>query len=393
MHLWDLPVLRLLRGCQQVPFQTTRSRRRVGHLHLEALEVRLNLSTYYWTALGDGTTWNDPMNWGHSVPTMSMFQPGVPTAFSDVVFPSIASLPKGATSTINFNFSYLYQPLNSLTVDDSYTFEGTPITIENALNVNTPFTPKSLTTVTMQLAGVKLASGAVVNVSSGATLDLGTTSAPTGLQLTLLGSMTKSGGGALVVNTQSVFYPTTALNNNPVPVTISGGSITLGQNVNLSAINVQINSSASLNIADDVSAQVRSITGTGLIDLEGTTATGDTTSFSVGVPNSTTDQFGGFIQGTGQFITSGNGTLSTGTIDFNGTGSIEANYGTLIVNGSISAADLDVGQYATLGGLGTWSFSGPVVFQPGATFQVTLNGTTPFERVHPTCRHQLNKRN
>ena len=67
----------------------------------------------------------------------------------------------------------------------------------------------------------------------------------------------------------------------------------------------------SLNIADDVAAAVRSITGTGLIDLEGTTTAGDTTSLSVAVPNSVADQFGGFIQGTGQFMTSGNGTLTT----------------------------------------------------------------------------------
>jgi hypothetical protein len=377
MHLWDLPFFSLLRGRQRVPLQTARSRRRAGRLHLEALEDRLNLSTYYWTALGDGATWNDPMNWGHNAPTISMLQPGVPPAYSDVVFPPIASLPKGSTSTINFNFSYLYQPLNSLTVDDSYTFEGTAITIENALNVKTPFTPNSATTVMMQLSGMQLASGAAVNVSSGATLDLGTTSAPTGFQLTLQGPTTKTGGGALVVNTQSVFYPTTALNNNPVPVTIGAGSITFGENVSLSAINVQINPSASLNIADDVSAQVRSITGTGLIDLEGTTATGDTTSLSVGVPNSSTDQFGGLIEGTGQFIASGNGDLTIGTITMNGTGSIGANYGTFTVDGSISAGSLTVGQYGTFGGLGTWSFSGPVVFQPGATFQVTLNGTTP----------------
>ncbi len=107
------------------------------------------------------------------------------------------------------------------------------------------------------------------------------------------------------------------------------------------------------------------------------TATGDTTSLTVGVPNSSTDQFGGFIQGTGQFIASGNGMLTTGTIAMNGTGSIDAAAGTLIVDGSISAGSLAVGRFATFGGLGLWNFSASVVFQAGATFQVTLDGLAP----------------
>ncbi len=80
---------------------------RAPRLQLEALEIRLNPSTYYWTALGDGLNWNDPTNWAHFVPYQSMAQTGVPTAYSDVVFPPIATLPKGAATTINFNFSYL----------------------------------------------------------------------------------------------------------------------------------------------------------------------------------------------------------------------------------------------------------------------------------------------
>ena len=116
------------------------------------------------------------------------------------------------------------------------------------------------------------APGATINTAAGTTLQLGSTAAPTGLQLNIQGALSKTGGGQVVVDTQTVTYPTTALNLTPVPVTIGAGSVTLGENVTLSAINFQINSTASLNIADDVSAQVRSITGTGLIDLEGTTA-------------------------------------------------------------------------------------------------------------------------
>ena len=102
---------------------------------------------------------------------------------------------------------------------------------------------------------------------------------------------------------------------------------------------------------------------------------GDSTSLTVAVPNATTDHFGGLIDGIGQFIAGGNGTLSTGTIDFAGAGSIQVLGGTLDVDGSISAGTLDV--WGTLGGLGLWNFSGGVVFQSGSTFDVTLDGTTP----------------
>ena len=229
---------------------------------------------------------------------------------------------------------------------------------------------------TILLAGLKLAPGATISTQTGSTLDLGSAIAPTGLQLTLQGSMTKAGGGQLVIDTGTIFYPTTPT-VLPVPVTIAGGSITLGVSVSLSAVNVQINSTASLDIADDVSAAIRSFTGTGMVDLEGTTTTGDTTSLTIAPPNATTDVFGGLIDGIGQFIMGGYGTLTTGTISFNGAGSIEAVYGTLDVNGSISAGALTVSPIATFGGLGNWSFSGPVVFQAGSTFLVTLNGLTP----------------
>ena len=71
----------------------------------------------------------------------------------------------------------------------------------------------------------------------------------------------------------------------------------------------------------------------------------------------------------------GFGELTTGSINFQGAGGITATSGSLHVNGTISAGSLLVNTTATFGGLGTWSFSGPVVFQSGSTFLVTLNGT------------------
>jgi hypothetical protein len=357
------------------PAQSRASRKRTrACLHFEVLERRLVLSTYLWTALGDGTTWTDPMNWQHFDPIMKMQEPGAPVPFSDVVFPATSFLPKASPTTINFNFTYLFLPLNSLTINDSYTFQGNPITIDQSLSVSNPFTNAPGGTVaTILLAGMKLAPNATISTATGSTLNLANASDPTGLQLTLEGGLTKVGAGQLVIDTQSIFFPTTPT-RIPVPVTIAGGSITLGATVTLNAINFQVGPTSSLNIADDVSASIRSFTGTGLVDLEGTTTTGDTTSLTILVPNAATDAFGGFIDGIGQFIMGGNGTLTTGTIDFSGAGSIEAGAGTLLVNGSISAGALQVSPIATFGGLGSWSFSGPVVFQAGSTFIVTLNG-------------------
>ena len=365
-------------GWRSLLEKTKQGRRRaMVRPRLEALEPRLTPSTYVWTALGDGTTWNDPNNWAYFSPSGTLQQPAVPTPYSNVVFPPFVTLPPTRSTTIDVNSAYLYMPLDSLTIEDSYTFTGNPIAIEQFLAVQKPFsaTP-NVTTATIMLAGLNLAPGVVVNTQSGSTLQLGSTTVPTGLQLYLEGPLTKSGGGQLAIDTQSVFYSNVAT-VFPIPITIGGGSIALGTNVNLSGVSLQINATAALVIADNVTAQVQSLFGAGLVDLEGTTAATDQTSLTVAVPVATTDQFGGFIDGIGQFIMGGNGTLTTGTIDFDGAGSIDVAYGTLDVDGSISAGALQVGPTATLGGLGLWNFSGAAVFQPGATFDVTLNGTTP----------------
>ena len=359
---------------------------------VDVLERRLALSTYTWSAGGDGMTWNDPNNWRHFDPAQKAQVPGTPTAYSNVVFPPQAILPKGFSKTINFNFTFLYMPLNSLTINDSYTFTGTPITIEQSLSLNNPFTSARNGAVTdIELAGMKLAPGATIYTQTGSMLQLGTTASPTGFLLGLQGAMTKTGGGQLLVDTSSISFPTTPT-QLPVPVSIAGGSITLGASVQLNAVNFDVSPNASLIIADNVVAGVRSLTGTGLVNLAGTTAAGDTTSLTILVPNSNTDVFGGLIAGTGQFIMGGFGNLTTGSINFQGAGGITAASGSLQVNGTISAGSLLVNSTATFGGLGTWSFSGPVVFQSGSTFLVTLNGTDAGKPVHPARRHECDER-
>ena len=350
--------------------------RTVARPRLELLERRVNLSTYIWTALGDGQTWNDANNWQLLGAPVFIQPHTVPTPDSNVVFPPIASLPGGSQSTINFNFAFLNMPINSLTIQGSYTFTGNPIKIESSLSVASPFTnAPNGATATFLLAGLQLGPGVVISAATGSTLQLANASDPTGLQVTIQGPLTKSGGGQLVVDTQSVFFANTTT-VQAIPVTIVGGSIVLGASVNLGGLSFQINSTAALMIADNVAARVQALTGTGLVDLEGTTAAGDLTSLTVAVPNATTDVFSGFIDGVGQFIAGGNGTLTTGTIDFGGAGSIQVLSGTLDVDGSISAGTLQVSPIGTLGGLGMWTFSGAVVFQAGSTFDVTLDGTS-----------------
>ena len=63
-------------------------------------------------------------------------------------------------------------------------------------------------------------------------LQLGTAASPTGFLLGLQGAMSKTGGGQLVIDTSSISFPTTPT-LLPVPVSIAGGSITLGASVHV----------------------------------------------------------------------------------------------------------------------------------------------------------------
>jgi hypothetical protein len=104
------------------------------------------------------------------------------------------------TSTINFNFAFLNMPLNSLTIEGSYTFTGNPIKIDSSLSVASPFTnARNGATATFLLAGLQLGPGVVISTGTGATLQLANASDPTGLLVSVQGPVTKSGGGQRVV--------------------------------------------------------------------------------------------------------------------------------------------------------------------------------------------------
>jgi hypothetical protein len=354
-----------------------RKRRRAAlRPHFEALEARLTPSTYFWTAKGDGMSWNDPNNWRHFISPMLSKAPGTPTPFSSVVFPSFASLPKGSPTTINFNFSYIGFPISTLEIDDSYTFEGTPVSITKLLTVPNSFTAAGgAPTATLLLTGLSLAPGVQINTAIGSTVQIASPADPTGLQLAIEGAVSKTGGGRLVIDTQRVTFPA-PVSLLQTPVSIAGGTILLGASAGLTGLNFQIGSGASLSVADNAAVTVGTVTGNGLVDLEGARAASDTTSLTIYVPFPMVDTFGGLIEGIGTLGLTGHGTLNTAAIDLSAAGSLQVSSGTLNVNGLISAGTLQVATGSAFGGIGSWYFSGAVVFDSGSTFTVLLDGTT-----------------
>ncbi len=385
MHPGYQPKIALFRYLEQaLPRRTTRAagKSRIKP-RFERLEERLTPSglfppnTYFWTAGGDGMNWNDPANWQHFNPPTYAKMPGTPTAYSNVVFPATTLLPKGSPTTINFNFSYSGMPIDSLTIDDSYTFQGNPLTVVDLLTTPNSYSASSLPlVVTFQTGGLNLSPGAVIQTAADTTIQLGSATTPTSLELGLTGPVAKTGGGQFVIDTQNIQYPSPAI-VQPIPIAIQGGTIELGASTNLPGISFVISAAANLAIADNVVMQIGPFYGAGTVDLEGQPTVGDETSLTIYVPNSATDTFTGSIEGLGQFIMGGRGTLALSNLDLSDAGSVQVSYGSLIVNGSISAGSLVVFTNASLGGLGYWSFSGSVVFQPGSTFDVAIDGTTP----------------
>ena len=57
-----------------------------------------------------------------------------------MVFPAIAGLAAGTSKTVNFNFTYPYFPVNSLTVAGPYTFTGNAIAVTGLLATTNSYT-------------------------------------------------------------------------------------------------------------------------------------------------------------------------------------------------------------------------------------------------------------
>ncbi len=386
MPLTHLGIVSLLRWGRHFrrPSGAARSGRRRARRGLrlgpELLEPRLtpsyypNASTYVWTALGDKMSWNDPNNWSHFGPQIGVPLTGTPTVGSNIVFPPVATLPAGSPTTIHFNSTSgaINFPINTLTIQDSYTFQGNPVTINNGVVVLNPH--GAATNATILLAGLTLNRGASIYAQEGSTLTVGSTANPTGVQLNLQGGASKSGGGQLVIDTSNVFDPEIGLSLQSFEV--SGGTLILGVSTAFTGTKFLVDAGAELAEAGGVAAQVGSIAGAGQVDLEGTAATAAQTSLRAVVPVPDSDQLTGSITGLGQFIKDGNGTLTTGSINFGGAGSVQVLLGALDLDGSLNIGGLEVGTGATFGGLGTWNISGPASFQAGSTFAVALDGLT-----------------
>jgi hypothetical protein len=343
----------------------------------EYLEPRFALSSllgaFVWDAKGDGMSWNDPNNWRHFGPQIGVPLTGTPTRGAAVVFPPFSALPAGSPKTINFNFPDFSFPINTLTIEDSYTFQGNPITVQNNVFVANPF--GSVTSATIRVSGLTFDRGASVFTATGSTLSLVTPNTPNGLQINLVGGLTKSGSGRLEIDTQRVVDPTTGFSLQTLE--IAGGTVAIGRSVDFSGTRFVVDSGANLVVDANVVLDVGSIAGAGVIDLQGTAAATDQTSLTANVPVGESARFTGLIEGLGKLIKNGNGSLETSAIDFSDSGSLEVLLGTFTGNGPISAGSLQVGAGATFGGTGPWHFSGPAVFQAGSTFAVSLDGLAP----------------
>ena len=174
------------------------------------LESRLVLdgsaaTTYTWTALGDGTSFNDPNNWSHVGPVGGgVGVHGRPSLGSNLVFPPVSWLPANSPTTINFNADYgglPVQPGPDRRLVHLHRQWGLRSTAGSSWptppSAGPPTRPSSLT-------GVTLGRQATIYTQQGSTLNLGNATNPTGVPAhPRRADVTKGGGGQLVIDTQT----------------------------------------------------------------------------------------------------------------------------------------------------------------------------------------------
>ncbi len=345
----------------------------------EPLESRLvlagSITTYTWIGAGDGKSFNDPNNWSHIGSVYGgIGVTGVPTPGSNLYFPPVSTLPANSPTTINFNSSYPSFPVGLLTIADSYTFTGNGVTTNGGIVVVNPPTGKA-TVADLLLSNVTMNRQSSDYVQGSATLEIGSPTDLTGVQLVHQGGVVMQGGGLLEVSTQDIVDPPSGF--APQTFEIAQGTVLMGTSTNFNTSLLQVDRGGALDIADNAAVTVGSLSGAGSVDLEGTSAANDQTSLSIHTPGGESDTFTGSIVGTGQLALTGPGALTLDSIDFGGQGSVSVQDGTLDMTGPISAGSVVVYQLGTLGGLGSWAFSGPATFEAGSTFDVALNGLVP----------------
>ena len=267
-HLCVASMLRLVARVSPASRVPSGARRRGLRPFAEALEPRLALdgsSTYTWTALGDGASFNDPNNWSHVGPLGGgVGVTGVPSLGSNLVFPPFSWLPANSPTTINFNGMYGGYPFNSIQIDGSYTFTGNGVAVGSGIIVANP-SFGGPTVANIQLTGVTLGRQATIYTQQNSTLILGNATNPTGFQFTLQGGLSKGGGGQLIIDTQSIIDPRFGFSLQTFEV--AGGVVTLATSMDFSNTLFQVNPGTGLDVVDGAAVKVGSLSGSGTVHL------------------------------------------------------------------------------------------------------------------------------
>jgi hypothetical protein len=349
------------------------SGRRRARAAVEALEDRLVLSTYTWTGWVNGA-WDIAGNWlNNQVPPSGssvLFQP--PSSQKDPA--TGKTYPVGST-TIDLGS----EDVSSIQMNGSYEFAGNQANSSLTLDDN---------------ATITTATAAALNFDKDGTITNDVT-------VNFSGSATKSGGGALGINTQNIGYPK-AQANVLRPIKIGTGPITVGNSTTMIKSLIQLNTGATLVVPGGENPRIGSLTGGGGIVQMG--LSGDPKHSISGVPanllsintpqypSGQPDVFSGDIEGAngggGLVEMDGVGSLQVGSINPDGTGlfQVAVNSGTLLVSSTLTAQTLAVpsvgSSSATFGGPATMTITGPpsgssqsdVTFKNKATFAVVLDG-------------------
>jgi probable HAF family extracellular repeat protein len=327
-----------------------------------------------WTGLGNDDLWSDGNNWLGGI---------APTAGANVLFPAGA---KQLTSDNDLGVTF-----GSVTIDDSYTFSGQPLTVSGTLDVHQGTTEFDCSATAGQTTSVD--AGASLAIGAGATLDVpgqdalnvagnASLSLLVGSNLDLSGSATIASGGTVNMADSS----TLAL----------GGSLELSGTASVA-------NGAALNV--DAGATLTQLTGSEL-DISGNATVASGGSLVVDgnallnlLPQSLLSDSGNVSEDAGDYVTiAGGGMVAVnpgGTASFNGHGSFDANSnlvesnnanvsvaasGDVNFDGNASLAKGSAFKLATAGQVSlmtdsSWSSAGDTTTDPGSFFNIQSQNT------------------
>ena len=206
---------------------------------LESLEPKIAPATFTWTGLGSSNNWSVSQNWTH---TGTPNNP-VPTSTSDVIFFPAGSPRKNTVNDLSEEGS----TFNSVTIQDSgYNISGYGLTLHDGITysgtgsstyaINTTYTAANSINVNsgqlLHSGSVRLGANVVITVGTGAQLTL-----TGGLRQSDSRTLTKSGGGLLILNSTATHTGATTVNAGVYqvdgscttsPITVNAGSTLCG---------------------------------------------------------------------------------------------------------------------------------------------------------------------